>query len=214
MSDLKETVGRLGLDELVRYLFVGFVALGTFYVCDSVRAMEFTKKVGGYGVPVVAYVFGVLFFYTYRSLIHTLCLYRLKDRLARKSGNLRVHLTRDYPSLTRAQAELFWYSFRSRCSRDYKKRMRNEASGIHLLYMSSVLFLGGFVYSVVMTECLGSQQLVLVIAALVCGGAALAHDIQYEKLEEFELCSLGKATRDRFAKDLGLRASSTYDQDK
>ena len=62
MSDLKETVGRLGLDELVRYLFVGFVALGTFYVCDSVRTMEFTKKVGGYGVPVAAYVFGVLFF--------------------------------------------------------------------------------------------------------------------------------------------------------
>jgi len=213
VSDFKEAVSRLGLDELVRYLFVGFVALGTFYVCDSVRTVEFTETVGGLGVPVAAYVFGVLFFYIYRSLIHTVCLYKWKDRLARKSGNLRIRLMREYPSLTRAQAELFWYSFRSRCSQDYKKRMRSEASGIHLLYMSSVLFFGGLVYSVVLTKCLGSQQLVLIIAAIVCGVAALVHDMQFEKLEEFELCSLGKPTRDSFAEDLGFIASSTQGQD-
>ena len=69
-------------------------------------------------------------------------------------------------------------------------------------------------YTLVLKECLGSQQLVLIIAAIVCGGAALVQDIQYEKLEEFELCSLGKPTRDRFAKDLGLKASSTLGQDE
>ena len=85
-----------------------------------------------------------------------------------------------------------------------------------MLYMSSLLFFAGFGYSFSLIGEHWVLQLLLIIAGIILGGAALVQDMQFEKLEEFALRSFDEITLDGYAQKLGFLPDqeSTQDQDK
>ena len=217
MNDTKKVFGSLRIDEVLRYLSVGFVLWGILYACNPTEVSALAMKGGIPGVSVAAFVFGALMFYVYRPLVQTWCLYWLKDCFAGESGTTRLWLMNRYSAIpNRRQAELFWYLVRNETPDHFQQGMRHEASGIHMLYMSSLLFFAGFGYSFSLIGEHWVLQLLLIIAGIILGGAALVQDMQFEKLEEFALRSFDEITLDGYAQKLGFLPDqeSTQDQDK
>jgi len=194
----------LGLDDIIRHGAVGAVALGIAYGLNSDFIKGHAETLGLGGVGLALLVFGIGFYYAYRPLVMTRLLFPLKDYLARKSGNLRRYLRNRYEPMSRLEAELFWYHVRAEHPTPSQTGMRREASGIHFMYMSSLLFLIGFVYSC----CAGRPSFFLGVAAIVVWPAALFQDMQLEKLEEFALCSRDMEEIDKLALRLGFELKS------
>ena len=210
MNDTKKVFGSLRIDEVLRYLSVGFVLWGILYACNPTEVSALAMKGGIPGVSVAAFVFGALKFYVYRPLVQTWCLYWLKDCVAGESGTTRLWLMNRYSAIpNRCQAELFWHLVRNETPDHFQQGMRQEASGIHMLYMSSMLFVSGSLYSLALSGNLCGLPLILSAIGIVLGGAALGQDMQHEKLEKFALQAIDESMLDKYARKLGFLTESS-----
>jgi len=170
---------RFDLDQILRYLTIGFVMTGLAFLCEPQRLSALIKELGSIGFPVAAFTIGTLTYLTYRSTVYTFLINPLKDRLT--SHNYRVFLKAQYGVKSSLQAEVLWYTIRDLYVKEGHQRIRVHSSGIHLLYMSALSFCAASFYCLAR----GQQTKVyyLAIASIILGLSGLLTDISVEKQE-------------------------------
>lgn len=170
---------KLNLDQILRYLTIGFVVTGLLLICEPEEVSTLTKKLGSAGIPVAAFTVGTLIYLIYRSTIYTFLIIPVKDRLT--THNYRVFLKNNYNVGSLLQAEIFWYALRDLHLKKTHHGIRVSSSGIHLLYMSALLFGAASIYC--FADAQQAKAWYLAISSLVLGVSGLLTDIFVEKHE-------------------------------
>jgi len=52
----------LEISDALKYLCIGYVSLGLYYICDKVDALELINGIGIIGISVFAFVIGIQIF--------------------------------------------------------------------------------------------------------------------------------------------------------
>lgn len=138
---------QLNLSDNLRYVCVGYVVLGLLYISDKTRAIELLDDIGIFGISVFAFVVGSLIYLVYKPTIYHHIIMPLQDciRIYQKSENFRTYLKKQYDINTSYKAMLFWFCLKRRINEEHPY-LEKESSSVHLLYMSSLISLGFFLW--------------------------------------------------------------------
>jgi hypothetical protein len=170
---------RFNLEEILRYLTIGFVSIGLLFICGPEEVTELVKELGSVGIPLAAFTIGVLIYFTYRGTIYTFFINPVKDLLT--TYNYRVFLKNNYNVESFLQVEIIWYVLRDLYLKKVHQGIRVNSSGIHLLYMSALLFDAASIYCILVQQ--ETKAFYLVISSLVLGISGLLTDIFVERHE-------------------------------
>jgi hypothetical protein len=103
------------------------------------------------------------------------------------------------PNLTRQEAELFYYFIRHKEFRDSSNRMHIEASGIHFLYLISIVLLVGAVL-LLLSSGISSTLIILSVAFLLVTISGFLYDYHHETLECYLLKNVKQANIEKYIK--------------
>ena len=170
---------KFDIEQILRYLTVGFVMSGLAFVCEPQRVLALTKELGVVGFPFTAFTIGTLTYLTYRATLYNFLINPFKDYLT--SLNCRVFLKDEYKVTSSIQAEVLWYTIRDLRLKEAHQSIRVHSAGIHLLYMSA------FSFCVAMVYCLADGQqaktLYLAMGSIILSLSGIITDINVEKQE-------------------------------
>jgi hypothetical protein len=196
----------LNISDVLRQLTVGLFAFGVAFLVEPTCLRALLGELGPVGTPLAAFTIGVVVYGVYRPLVLFPLIHRFKDWLAGPDGNYRRVLRGRY-GMPRRDAEYFWVYLRAELSAEKMEYLRREASGVHFLYMASLLSLLGAGYA--LTQCNNGVASALAVVTVVLGIAGVCQDQNLERIEFFNFRSLKPSAIDRAALSCGYRPTST-----
>lgn len=192
---------KLKLDEILRYLTIGYVIFAVLYYCERPWVTDIFSIVGAAGSLVAAFVIGSLFYLIYRALIYNLILFFVVDRLY--SPNVRRTLIQRYTVASYFEADALWKALQNEPRiKDQLPPVNLRSSGIHLLYMTAIVNISGASYLAL--QCAVAAPLwVMLLVALACGAAAITSDIYVEKQVKLLFTMIGTESVTRVVTEAG-----------
>ena len=192
----------LNISEILRHLAIGFIAFGLALVVDPSASRKALSDMGTVGASLTAFTIGAFLYNLYRPLILIRIIHRLKDWIVRSEGNYRRFLFVRYGMSCR-DAEYFWYHVRENQIPDRLETWRRGTSGVHFLYMTSLLTLATAGYSAIYLSHVYTASLFSVV--FVTGIAGLVQDLDFERCEYFALKSIDLEDLDACAVACGYK---------
>lgn len=168
---------KIDVNDILRFTGIGiFIIFIVGY--ENAPLLDELKELGGVSIIALAFIGGNIFYYVYRTLIYTPLIIKLKDILFRdQKYYTRTYFKNELGCTSTKEANMFFYYLRGKVT---MKAMTKEASSIHLMYMTSIIFIFYSGYKLV------NQQfsfIILLIISLVVGLAAFLSDRGVEKFD-------------------------------
>ncbi|MFQ5801642.1 MAG: hypothetical protein ACE5JQ_01940 [Candidatus Methylomirabilales bacterium] len=193
---------KLSLESALRYLVVGYVILGVFYVCRPDDTGRLYGTLGSVGIPVAAFVAGSLVYLIYRPVLYNALLFHVIDRIHK--GNVRQLLMNRYEITSRFEAELLWKVIQSESVKEKLSPLLLASAGIHLLYMTSLVTVTGAVFLFFDTG-FSPRSIYLLVLAILMDSSAVISDYQMEKQESLLFTLIGKSDIDQVVSKAGYK---------
>ena len=195
-------MSNLTLPQLFRYLLIGFVMIGLFYVCSPEDGKSMYAHLGEVGTPILALVVGAIAFCVYRSVLYGAVILRLVDRIHRE--NVRSLLREWYTIDSWRSAEALWKIVQEAELEDRLKNVDVGSASAHLLYMTAITTSGATIYLLSVGADV-STTVMLLLGSLVLWSSAFVSDYYIETIEAFLLKSIDRKKLDDFAGRMGFK---------
>ena len=185
----------LEISDALKYLCIGYVSLGLYYICDKVDALELINGIGIIGISVFAFVIGSQIFLIYKPILYHYIVMPLQDFARIDSDNYRTYLKKKYEIDTQ-QSMVFWIYLGQRF-KDQQPALQQTFSGIHLMYMSGFISLSFAIW-----QCISNQfemAGIILVLAIVFWISAFVYDIHVESVECLLLRSIKNEELDEIA---------------
>lgn len=138
----------LSLDDSLRYLVTGIVALIYLSVYNPSFAENIKETFGTLGSLLIIYAFGCIFYLIYRIFFYNMVIIRLQNCLRKSSDNLRTFLIGKY-ELKTYRAELLRIAIVNKFLVEKVAGYRIMYSACHLLYQICLLSLLLFILMII-----------------------------------------------------------------
>jgi hypothetical protein len=189
-------INKFSFSDILRYVFPSFVLFACFYFQDSWLTIYRFKQIGIFGIIVFVFV-GSLLYLLYRAFFYNYIIMNLQDWFRSKSDNYRTYFKTRYSNchLTTLEAQDLWILVKPRFfSEQYSQTMIEGASGVHLLYCSSIIVMFFGICNIFVHWKLGMVFFGIFIVVFLI---TFFFDKNYETIEYGFLCSLNEVKKEQ-----------------
>jgi hypothetical protein len=194
-------MNKLTLNDILRYVAIGYVISAVMYYCERSWVVELFTVLGVAGFTVAAFVLGSLVYLIYRPLIYNLILFFIVDRLY--SLSIRRTLMQRYTVASHFEADALWKTLQNNSRiKAQLPPIELGSSGIHFLYMTAVVTFLGAIYITFGTG-FTTPVWVMLLVALACATAAVTSDIFVEKQVKLLFTMMGQQSVEKVVTEAG-----------
>jgi len=169
------------LSDALRYLLTGAIAIVFLYICEPNYVNFLIENVGAIAISLAAITWGGIVYFFYYPIIYHRLIVRLQDLFRIKSDSPRTFLEKRC-QLNKTDASILWgYIRHDVVNENIRRTWRREASGVHLMYISSTTAFGFAVWQMLSGH-FGNSKLLALIGVLI-GLGGFFHDRLTEDYE-------------------------------